>query len=131
MRDHDDREDMQLVLAHYGRDVDLGSGWKTISCPFHSDGNEKHPSARACLSAFTCNSCGVQGDSVAVIMEVEKCDVARAFKVLEGIVGRTYGGVSKTTARKSWGVDPFSEGSDERDDRALPPGVRKLPDLWT
>jgi hypothetical protein len=123
-------EEMESVLLHYGRDVNLSQYWKTIRCPFHSNGFERNPSARATTSAFTCNSCDAKGDCYGLIMKVEDCDFLSAKQILEAIVGRSFGDVSKPATRKSWGVAPFSEGSGAGDDRELPTGVRGFPDLW-
>lgn len=120
-------DEMQAILACYGTSADLTDNWKTIRCPFHDD---VHASGRAITTAFFCNVCGKKGSCISLLMEVERCDVSRAFEILEGITGGSYKRVPITTKRKSWGVDPWREGTESTNDKSLPARHGGFPDLW-
>ena len=120
--------DMHAVLAHYGLDVLLTSSWRPVLCPFHDD-HER--SAGACLGGFKCLACGVTGDGIKVIMEVERCDFSSALGKYEAITGDRGGRVSKPVTRKSWGIPPFGARDNAENDGGFSTGVRQQPDLWT
>lgn len=119
---------MERILAHYGVEVQLGSRWRSVRCPFH-EGGDVHASARASLDGFACLACGLKGDGIKVIMEVEHVEFGRATELYEGITGVRHNRVSKGVKRKSWGIPPFGSGDLEGDNSGFQARVRGYPDL--
>lgn len=67
---------MQDVLGRYGIDVGRGG---FISCPFHS---EKTASCKIYANSFYCFGCGVGGDVLDFVMQMEKCSFHAAINRL-------------------------------------------------
>ena len=118
--------DMQRVLSHYGLEVQPGTRWRSVRCPFHSD---QHASARVCLTGFACLACGIKGDAIKVIMKVENAEFGRALELYESITGDRRERVRQSVKRKSWGIPPFGEGPDRPVDYGFQARIRKGPDL--
>lgn len=74
-----DKPDIEAVLTHYGAErvpQARGSGWRPMRCPFHEDG---HASASVNAEAFYCHTCGVKGDSLAIIQQQEQITFLEAI----------------------------------------------------
>lgn len=72
------RVPIDMLLEHYGLwDIQYRDGWQQVLCPFHPDTN---PSAQVNLlqDRFTCFACGVHGDILDIVQEVERMDVREA-----------------------------------------------------
>ncbi|MBL8151355.1 MAG: DNA primase, partial [Blastocatellia bacterium] len=70
------------------------------NCPFH---NEKTPSFNVSQTKqiFHCFGCGVGGDVVGFIMQIEHCDYIQAVKTLAAKLGVAYVETSQDTKRNS------------------------------
>lgn len=91
------------VLLHYGGD-DLPEAirWRPCKCPFHDDRNASASYiAHEERQGFNCHGCGIKGDALAVVQQVESCDFRDAVKRCEEIVGLDLSG-SKDTAPKKY-----------------------------
>lgn len=51
--------------------------------------NDRQASASICLTGFNCHACGVRGDAIAILMEVERLDYASAVTRAADILGRS------------------------------------------
>lgn len=78
---------MEELLAHYG--VAPGTNgwnhWMPIRCPFHDD-HQASASVNEMENRFNCHGCGVKGDIVDIVQQVENDgdgDVADAMEWLE------------------------------------------------
>ena len=122
--------DMEAILRHYGVDVQLGTMFRKVHCvsPDHSD---SHASAGASVVGYRCHTCGLSGDGIKLIMEVEHVDFAGAVALYEDWTGDSHHRVSKPVTRKSWGVDPFESRDQSTNDSSFQAGVRRQPDLWS
>ena len=60
--------------------------WTPTKCPFHEDATA---SASICLTGFHCHACGVSGDAIAILKEVEGLDYAGAVERAAGILGKS------------------------------------------
>jgi DNA primase len=75
---------IDVLLEHYGLYVDFNrTGWASVLCPFHDDHS---PSAAVNLleDRFVCYTCGVKGDILDIVQEVERvADVREAMSWVE------------------------------------------------
>lgn len=75
---------MEDLLLSYRAEVPFrGYGnWVAMLCPFHDD---RSPSASVNLmeDAFVCHTCGIRGDIVSVVQQVENVTVAEAKAYIE------------------------------------------------
>jgi DNA primase len=60
--------------------------WAATKCPFHED---SQASASICLSGFNCHACGIRGDAIALLKEVEGLDYPSALARAAEILGRS------------------------------------------
>lgn len=97
--------DIRTVLSYYGANVPPhDGGWRSIRCPFHSDGNASAGYSTD-AGAFNCLGCGIRGNCISLIMEVEKIDFTAALRKYEEIVGGEHPGLSKSVREQSRGFD--------------------------
>ncbi len=70
------------VLIHYGWDGEDygGTNWTKIICPFHWDEN---PSAGINGQRFKCWACGVEGDILDIVGQVEELTVSEAISWIQ------------------------------------------------
>ena len=98
------------LIEHYGgkipRDV---HGWQKIKCPFHDDA---HASAGVSTKEgiFVCHGCGIKGNAINIVMEVEGKKYYEAIKIAEGITGESH----EALLRKSTLGRRISESSGHR-----------------
>ncbi len=80
--------DIEAVLLHYGADhVPHGSGWVKMRCVH----GERRASATVNIEegAFTCFSCGLRGDTIAIIRKLENdCSFMQACAKYKEITGQ-------------------------------------------
>jgi DNA primase len=72
------------VLKHYGAELDgqgFSQDWQWLHCPFHDD---KRPSAsvNVKLGRFNCHVCGISGDAIDLVQEMEHLDFKEALEWL-------------------------------------------------
>lgn len=96
--------DIVKVLEYYGS-TEAGraanrNGWVSIRCPFHSD-TRASAAVNANFAGFNCLGCGIKGNAISLIMEVEKIDFISAVEFYERIVGEKHPGVSRPVQRLS------------------------------
>ena len=75
------------ILEHYGATLRSTHGQVNLRCPFHSD---SHQSGTANLdkNIFICFACGVQGNSIQIIVRQEGLNFNEAKRFAEGIAGK-------------------------------------------
>ena len=123
-----EREELDLtpVIEHYDGHMPyiavMGSGWRTMRCPFHGD---KTASARTNGYGFICNGCGVRGSALTIIMDRESCDFTTAVKLYEEISGRSYESLRSKASRKRSRKVPFESRDYERGHDLFSAGVRR------
>ena len=88
----------------------MGSGWRKMKCPFHSD---SHASAAVNYdkNAFICHGCGVKGDVYSLIMYKEGGDYREALKFAASVL--TTGNTEvrqQDRTRKGLSIKPSSLG---------------------
>ena len=90
--------DIIAVLAHYGMDASDGYGWKKFRCH-----GERKPSAvvNSEEGAVCCFSCGLKGDSLSVIMQLDNCSFPDALKKYKEITGVDAPGFGQERSRES------------------------------
>lgn len=70
------------LLDYYGIDYNIDRrGWQAVRCGFHDD---RSPSASVNLDTerFTCHACGISGDVVDIVSEVEGISIGEAIEFL-------------------------------------------------
>ena len=84
----------EVIKELTGEEVRLGSGWLSVRCPFHSD---RTASARVNhdKNAFTCNACGTEGDSLALLMRQRGLSFRQALEL-----GKQLAGIESDRPRK-------------------------------
>ena len=77
---------IKAVLEHYGASIRRDHGQVNLKCPFHGD---THQSGTANLddNVFVCFACGVQGNSLQLITQQERCTIHEAARIAEGFTG--------------------------------------------
>lgn len=88
---------MPDLLRQYDADVEDTEYWVSIKCPFHDD---NRPSARYNGTGFICNGCGIKGDVISVIQQVEGISYADARSRAERLSENSSGSVPGRTTRK-------------------------------
>lgn len=89
------------VLTYYGADVNESGGQRKIRCPFHGDDRNASASVHWDKAVFNCFTCGVRGDSLALIMSREGLTFVEALSFAERVFGGSYRAVRGGNARKS------------------------------
>lgn len=94
-----DLPSVKAVLEHYGAVIRRDHGQVNLKCPFHGD---THQSGTANLddNVFVCFACGVQGNSLQLIVAQEGCTIREAARIAEGFAGES---VSKVRGKYSSG----------------------------
>lgn len=88
--------DIAAVLLFYGADrVPSGAGWRKMKC-IHG---ERNPSATVNIEegAFKCFSCGLAGDTIAIIRKMDECSYMDACKKYKEITGVDISGVKTSS----------------------------------
>ena len=86
IRIDNDLPSIKAVLEHYGATLRSTHGQVNLKCPFHGD---SHQSGTANLdkNIFICFACGVQGNSIQIIVHQEGLSFYEAKRFAEGITG--------------------------------------------
>ncbi len=90
--------DIASVLAYYGMDAPSGYGWKKFKCH-----GERKASAVVNVEegAVNCFSCGLKGDSLAVIMKLSNIGFKEALEKYKEITGEEASGFADKSNRSS------------------------------
>lgn len=94
------------VLIALGADpgtIPDGRGWRRMLCFLHPD---RSPSAAVNhdLNAFVCFPCGIKGDAIRMVEEVERVEFKAALAFCEKATGETSDGIQQS----SWGGQELS-----------------------
>lgn len=100
----------------------VGSGWKTMRCPFHGD---KQASARTNGYGFMCHGCGIKGSAISIIMEREGVDFTTAIGLYESWSGTSLEALRGKNARKRSRKVPFESRDYERGNDLFSAGIRR------
>lgn len=76
---------IEEVLARYGWDGQSkrGSrGWINVRCPFHHDSKIGNAGYHTGMNSFNCQACGVAGNSVTLVMAVQRLGEEEAVEWL-------------------------------------------------
>jgi DNA primase len=76
------------ILRHYGANLRQTHGQVNLKCPFHSDTHQSG-SANLDKNIFICFACGVQGNSIQIIVRQEGMSFNEAKHFAEGITGES------------------------------------------
>ena len=76
------------ILEHYGARVRQTHGQVNLRCPFHGDTHQSG-SANLDKNLFICFACGVQGNSIQIIIQQEGLNFNEAVTFAEGITGKS------------------------------------------
>ena len=76
------------ILRHYGANLRQTHGQVNLKCPFHSDTHQSG-SANLDKNIFICFACGVQGNSIQIIVRQEGMSFYEAKRFAEGITGES------------------------------------------
>lgn len=70
------------LLEYYGVDFDVDKrGWQAVRCIWHDD-NDPSASVNLDKEIFTCHVCGISGDIIDIVSEVECIGVGEAVEWL-------------------------------------------------
>lgn len=123
--------DITPVIEYYDGNMPyiavLGSGWRTMRCPFtdrHSH-NDRSASARTNGYGFMCHGCGMKGGAIKLIMEKEGEDFVGALAKYEAISGRSIENVRRKTKRIGRRKVSLEPGNYERGNDLFSVGVRR------
>jgi DNA primase len=115
--------DIKPVLCYHGAsNVPESSSWRTMKCPYHEDRNA---SARTNGFGFMCHGCGVKGNALSLLMEVDKLDFLGALTKYEEITGESVPRVSGKTTRQRRREVPFESRDYERGSDLFSLGIRR------
>ena len=118
--------DITPVIEYYDGHMpyiaSMGSGWRTMRCPFHEDRNA---SARTNGYGFMCHGCGMKGGAFKLIMEREGIDFQGAVAKYEEISGRSLQGLRRKARRVSSRRVPFESRDYERGSDLFSTGIRR------
>ena len=78
------------------------------------------------LLTGNCLSCGFGGDAFSVVMNKENCDYGASVKIVEGIVGESYSGLSEPARRTRTGISGAAGPGFRPRYRNTPPRGRPL-----
>jgi DNA primase len=70
IRIDNDLPSIRAILEHYGASLRQTHGQVNLKCPFHSDTHQSG-SANLDKNIFICFACGVQGNSIQIIVRQE------------------------------------------------------------
>jgi DNA primase len=75
---------IDLLLEHYGMyDISYRDGWQSVNCVFHDD-ETASAAVNLLEDRFVCYACGVKGDILDIVQEVERvADVREAMTWVE------------------------------------------------
>lgn len=104
--------------------------WQTIRC-LSPDHDDRKASARVNIEedAFACHGCGIKGDSIKVLMQIEKISRDRAEERYKKITGSSHKSVSNRTTERRRSLDLSGGGTRdyERGSGLLPNRDRPKP----
>ena len=86
IRIDNDLPSIRAILEHYGAKLRQNHGQVNLKCPFHSDTHQSG-SANLDKNIFICFACGVQGNSIQIIVRQEGLNFNEAKRFAEGITG--------------------------------------------
>ena len=88
IRIDNDLPSIRAILEHYGAKLRQTHGQVNLKCPFHSDTHQSG-SANLDKNIFICFACGVQGNSIQIIVRQEGLNFNEAKRFAEGITGES------------------------------------------
>lgn len=83
-----DLPSIRAILEHYGASLRQTHGQVNLKCPFHSDTHQSG-SANLDKNIFICFACGVQGNSIQIIVRQEGLNFNEAKRFAERITGES------------------------------------------
>ena len=88
IRIDNDLPSIRAILEHYGASLRQTHGQVNLKCPFHSDTHQSG-SANLDKNIFMCFACGVQGNSIQIIVRQEGLNFNEAKRFAERITGES------------------------------------------
>ncbi len=79
-----ERHPIEGVLARYGISLKRSGRSLTGRCPFHDDRGKPNLVVWPGIHAYKCYRCDAHGDTIKLVMELERCGFREAIKWLEG-----------------------------------------------
>src|SRR5687768_2509768 len=77
---------LEALAQEPGYIPDAGDKWMPCRCPFHG---ERRASASVSEFGFNCHACGIKGDAISLIQQMEGCEYASALERAAQILGRS------------------------------------------
>lgn len=115
------------ILEALGCDnVPDDDNWRPIKCvnPKHADNNA---SASTNGFGYKCHGCGLKGNAITVVMEVNECERSSAIRFIEDVSGGSLPEVSRKPVTGRRRVFDGGERANTRNDKRVSPRVRKRP----
>lgn len=115
--------DICAVLSHYGMDAPATGVWSKFKC--HGE-RKASASVNSSIGVMSCFSCGLKGDALAVIRQLDSCDFRGALAKYKEITGEDAPGFGDKSTRNHHGsVTSIDRASYEESGSWLASKLRK------